>query len=90
MEKNQIKQKISAMLDVPKEIVLNLPVISMVGMQDLTIENYKGIIEYTDERIRISTASGIMRVEGKGLGLRQITAEAVSISGRVARIEFMV
>ena len=84
-----IKRKISAMLELPKEIILNLPVISMIGNEDISISNYKGVIEYNDELVKISAGNGIIRLEGAGLTLKQITSENISVAGRIKKIEFM-
>lgn len=84
-----IKNKITAMLDLPKEIVFNLPIITMIGSEDINISNYKGIIEYNSELIRISAGQGVIRLEGARLVLKQITSDGVAISGRIKKIEFM-
>ena len=42
-------------LDLPKEVVLDLPLVSMVGQDEVTVENHKGLLEYSAETIRIAT-----------------------------------
>ncbi len=84
-----IKNKISNMFELPKEIVLNLPLISIVGNQEINIENYKGVIEYTEMKIRINTSCGIFKIEGKNLSLKQITAEAITVTGVVTKLEYL-
>lgn len=84
-----IKKKITAMLDLPKEIALNLPIISIIGNEDISITNYKGIIEYNEELIRIGSGSGTIRLEGARLVLRQITSEGVTVTGKIKKIEFL-
>ncbi len=75
--------------ELPKEVVLNLPLISLTGHEELLIENYKGIIEYTDERLRVNTSAGVIRVEGRGLYLKLITSESMTINGNIMKIEFI-
>lgn len=84
-----IRKKITAILELPKEIVLNLPLISVIGNEEINIENYKGIIEYNEERIRINTSSGIIRIEGKSLHLKRITAESMTINGIITKLEYI-
>ena len=76
-------------LELPKEVILNLPLISLTGKQELVIENYKGIVEYSDEIIRVSTAVGVLRVGGKGLLLKQLTSECIVITGSIQNITFL-
>lgn len=84
-----IRKKITNMLELPKEIVLNLPLISVTGNEEIVIENYKGIIEYNEERIRINTSCGIIRIEGKSLHLKRITAENMTINGLITKLEYI-
>ena len=84
-----LKKKMARALELPAEIMLNLPLISLTGNEELLIENYKGIIEYTDAQARLSTACGILRIEGKALVLKEITEESLSITGRITKLEFL-
>lgn len=84
-----LKSRLSDMLELPREIVLNLPLINIIGNEELTIENYKGVVEYAEERIRINTSRGIIKIEGKKLTLKQITAENISVSGVITKFEYL-
>ena len=87
--KKGIVKKVTTALELPKEITLNLPLISMVGGEDLTIENYKGVIEYSAEKIRISAVSGDLKIEGARLSLKYITKDSVAVTGGIKSIEFL-
>lgn len=89
ISKSNIKKTITSMLELPKEVVFNLPLISVIGNEQINIENYKGIIEYNLERIRINTSCGIMKIEGKNLLLKQITAENISVTGSISKLEYI-
>ena len=51
--------KIDKILELPKEIYSNIPKISILGFDEMVIENYKGILEYEEFFVRISTYIGI-------------------------------
>ncbi len=84
----RLKRKAVAMLELPKEIVLDLPLVSLVGNEEFNIENYKSIIEYTGASVKINTASGIISISGRGLCLKQITSERIKITGFFSKIEY--
>lgn len=86
---HDIKKNIIRAFELPKEIILNLPVISLTGNEEFEIENYKGIIEYTEEKVRISVNGGTLRLEGKSLLLKQITSENILIAGKISKIEWL-
>ncbi len=85
----KIKSKITNMFDLPKEIVMNLPLITITGSEEIAIENFKGVIEYTPERIRINTSCGVLKIMGRGLLLKQVTSENILVTGNVAGLEYL-
>lgn len=87
--KINIKEKVAEALELPKEVALNVPRLTMVGSTNLLIENYKGIIEYDDKRIRVNTGIGIIGITGKGMSIMGITSENVMINGEIHAMEFL-
>lgn len=85
-----LKKKVAGALELPKEVMLNLPLISLTGNEELLIENYRGIIEYTETTARLNTACGVLRIDGRGLVLKELTSESLLITGRLAKLEFIV
>lgn len=89
IRKKTIKEKFSELLELPKELVLDIPRITIVGKGDMMIENYKGVIEYGSGRIRISTGIGVVKISGAGLIIREITSEDIIISGGIHSLEYV-
>ena len=83
-----IKEKLTEALELPKEILLNMSKITMVGSQELIIENYKGVVEYGSNRIRINTGNGLVKISGNNLAIKEITSEDIKISGQIGTLEF--
>lgn len=89
LSKKKIKSIFTTALELPKEVILNLPLITLVGSEEMNIENYKGIVEYSEEKIRINTTSGVIKIEGKKLNIKQLTAEQVCINGLISKLEYL-
>ncbi|MCR1897857.1 sporulation protein YqfC [Irregularibacter muris] len=85
-----IKTNVAEVLELPKEIMLDLPKITSIGNIQLVIENHKGIIEYTLEQIRVSTNSGMLKIQGKNLYIKTIIKEEIIITGNISSFEFIV
>lgn len=83
-----VVKKLTGLLSLPKEIVLNLPLILMTGSEELNIENYKSIVEYTDAKIRIDTTAGMLILTGRRLVLKQITSESILVTGNIEGLSF--
>jgi len=84
-----VASKLINAFELPKEVVMNLPLITLIGNEDLTIENFKGILEYSEELLRINTTAGIVRIEGRKLVLKQVTSENIVISGVIDKVGYM-
>lgn len=84
----KIREKISNAFELPKDIVLDVSKVVIIGTEQITVENHKGIVEYSEELIRINTGNGIMKLCGKGLTIKTILQEEITISGELTSIEF--
>lgn len=89
-QKKGLREKFTEVLELPKELVLDLPKFTIVGNKDMMIENYKGVVEYSGTRIRVNTGLGVVRITGEGLQIREITSEDIIISGKIQAVEFAV
>ncbi|MDR2939978.1 MAG: sporulation protein YqfC [Clostridiales bacterium] len=84
-----IKKLFSSMFELPKEIILNLPLITLVGSEEMSVENYKNIIEYTEEKIRVNTSCGVIKIEGSKLSIKQITQEKLYVIGKITGVGYL-
>jgi len=84
----KIKEKISDALELPKEITLDIPKITILGAESVTIENHKGIISYSDNQIRVNTGCGILSISGQRLAIKSIIQEEIIITGQIGNIGY--
>lgn len=88
MRQNKKMSRLNELLEIPKEVSSNVPKITIIGFEEMLIENYKGILEYNEIFIRISTYIGIIDISGFNLNLSQMTEDDILVSGKVENIEF--
>lgn len=81
--KDRGKRKIDKWLEMPNEIVSNDPKITIIGFNEILIENYKGILEYEEIYIRINTHIGIININGFNLNLEQMTGDDILVTGKI-------
>ena len=72
----------------PKDVVLGVPILTLTGHYEVNIENYRGILEYTEQLIRINVRSGQIRITGKSLEINYYTTTDMKITGKVEKIEY--
>lgn len=81
-------QALAGLLEIPPDIVLDLPRITLLGNRQLLVENHKGIIEYTPDLVRIKLTQGELTVTGAGLGLTSLQTEQILVEGTVAGLTY--
>ncbi len=86
--KKGIREKIAEMTDIPKDFMMNLPRVTILGNKEIYVDNYKGLLEYTQETIRLATTNKVIIIKGDALIITRIVEEAVFIGGNIFSIEF--
>ncbi len=81
--KRKISNKINKVLEVPREISNDDPKITIIGFDEMLIENYKGILEYEEFYIKVSTSIGNININGFNLSLEQVTEDDISVKGTI-------
>lgn len=75
-------------LGMPKDVIMDLPRISICGDRELYIENHKGILTYTDTELRIKMKDGIMDIFGSGLRIILLELDRMVINGVFEAVEY--
>lgn len=72
----------------PREVVSNVPRITLTGHECLHVEQHRGLIDYMPEHIVLRTACGLMDVAGAGMRFTRYTAGEALIAGRIDSVSF--
>ena len=84
---NRVSEKINKALEVPREISSVNPKVTIIGFDEMLVENYKGILEYEEFYIKINTAIGNINVNGFNLNLEQVTEDDIAVKGKIESID---
>ena len=90
MKNRKIKKytKLDKILEMPREVVSSDVKITILGFNELYIENYKNILEYGEIFIKINIFNGTINIQGINLNLEQITDDDIKITGKIDSIDF--
>ena len=80
---------ISRILDLPKDVICDIPKIVIQGDTDLYIGGVKGVRKYTEDEINLSAAGKNIGIKGEKLIIKAIENEEITISGRICALEFV-
>jgi len=87
--KDVIRQAMAEFLDIPKDLVLDLPKVTIVGRTELYIENHRGIIEYNLNRLRVNLSRGFLEIEGIDMEIRALMADEMKVTGEILTVKYM-
>ena len=83
------RSTIADALLIPAEIMSEQAYITLIGNKQITVENYKNIIEYNCNTVRLNTKCGVIKISGCGLFMKQMTCEDILINGTLTSLEFI-
>lgn len=83
---NQFKENMVTTLELPKDLMYEAVIITATGQQEILVENYRGILEYTPESIKIQTKTCCVCISGKRLNIAYYTNEEMKICGFIKSI----
>lgn len=86
----QTQMLMTEVLGLPKDLIMDLPRVTMLGNIQLTIENHKGIITYTETDIRIAISKGELGISGQKLVLRTIVFDEIVVDGIITAVSYLV
>ncbi len=74
-------------LRLPPHVVAGNPLVHLLGSNRVVVENYKKLIDYQEECIRILTGIGSLHIQGEHLRIVFYTKDEIKIIGRINGVE---
>ncbi len=86
--KKSIASKAENVFDVATGTLGDLPNITLYGTSMVEIDNFKALLDFSPNAVRLNTTDGILRIDGVSLQLAVMTDESISIKGSIKNISF--
>ena len=65
----------------PEDALLDSARVTINGRSGVSVEGQHGVVELSDQRIRLKTGSGLLSITGTALQLAQLSAHRALVSG---------
>ncbi|MGL5434133.1 MAG: YabP/YqfC family sporulation protein [Lachnospiraceae bacterium] len=85
---NQLKVSATENLKLPKDVVLGEILVSFIGRYSVTIENYRGILIYDDNTVKLQAKNCKLLIHGKRLHIEYYDHSEMKITGQIQSMEF--
>lgn len=76
-------------LELPKDLLMGLPLLSMEGNRTLCITNHRGIVRFAREIIVIAAYNGSIQITGRELEIPKFTEDIIEIRGYLEGVTFL-
>lgn len=86
--KKRFKRQFSDFLELPGDVLLDLPRIILIGDEQMQIENHRGIIEYSTHTVRVATGEGEVSIVGENLTLSNLLPDELHLEGKIRSLSF--
>jgi sporulation protein YqfC len=84
----RISELFADAMNMPKDVIMDLPRVSICGDKEVYIENHKGLLEYTDNDIRVKMRDGIMHICGDTLRIILLEKDRMVVNGDFSYVKY--
>ncbi|PLR78118.1 sporulation protein YqfC [Bacillus sp. V3-13] len=76
-------------MDLPHDVMLDLPRITMIGQLHIYIENHRGLLVFTDKEIRLLLKTGQLLIKGNQFVIKTILPEEILVEGKIDQVIYI-
>lgn len=82
------KQNIADKLDLPRDIILNMPKITVTGDNEIIIENHKGVVLFGENQVKVNSGVGLISIYGSRFEILFMGGSTITIGGKFKSIAY--
>jgi len=76
-------------MDLPQDVMMDLPRITMIGQIHIYIENHRGLLAFTDKELRLLLKQGQLLIKGKTFVIKTILPEEILLEGKIDQVIYI-
>ncbi|MBB6448831.1 sporulation protein YqfC [Geomicrobium halophilum] len=73
-------------MEVPADVTMGVPRVTMIGHLHVYIENHRGILSFSHQRVHLRLAEGELEVTGENLIIKAILPEELILEGTIQQV----
>lgn len=85
---HQFQRNLGEVLDLPPDVLGDSPKITIFGRRQVVVENYRGIMFFSEEEVILETSDGELCLRGQGLALQAVLLTEIRISGELSSVAY--
>lgn len=85
----QMKNWLTKQIDLPVDVLMDLPRITLVGQVHIYIENHQGLLVFSDKEVRLLLKHGQLLIKGQSFVIKTILPEELLLEGIIEQVMFL-
>ncbi|MCK1991554.1 sporulation protein YqfC [Peribacillus muralis] len=85
----KVKQLMTKTMDLPQDVMMDLPRITMIGQLHIYIENHRGLLAFSDSEVRLMLKNGQLLIKGSSFVIKTILPEEIMLEGKIDKVYFI-
>ncbi|WP_026692855.1 sporulation protein YqfC [Peribacillus kribbensis] len=85
----KLRQLMMKTMDLPQDVIMDLPRITMIGQLHIYIENHRGLLTFTDDELRLMLKQGQLLIKGSSFSIKAILPEEILLEGKIDHVFFI-
>ncbi|WEG14233.1 sporulation protein YqfC [Pullulanibacillus sp. KACC 23026] len=87
--RDQFKKLFVNYSELPADVVMDLPRITLIGQLHIYIENHKGVLAFSKTELRLALSQGQLLITGNQFVLKTILPEEILLEGTIDKVQFI-
>ncbi len=86
--RQQVNKWLMQNLDLPADVVMDLPRITMIGQIHIYIENHRDVKAFSNEQLALILKQGTLLIKGSDFVIKTILPEEILLEGTISSVYF--
>lgn len=85
----RVRRWMTDKMELPADVTMNLPRITMIGQLHIYIENHRGVLKFTSAELRLLLEQGQLIVKGSNFVIKTILPEELLLEGTIEQVIYI-
>ncbi|MBU8905663.1 sporulation protein YqfC [Desertibacillus haloalkaliphilus] len=87
--KQKIKSWMTESMELPADVLMDLPRITMIGQIHIYIENHRGVLQFSNQELRLLLEQGQLLIKGESFVIKTILPEELLLEGKIDQVIYL-
>ncbi|OLO38888.1 sporulation protein YqfC [Alkalihalophilus pseudofirmus] len=87
--RQQVKKFLTDQMELPADVLMDLPRITMIGQIHIYIENHRGVLQFSNKELRLLLSQGQLLIKGEQFVIKTILPEELLLEGKIDKVIFI-